>query len=150
MSTMTHSTITRRILPQFQGAITGACTSQLVGMNAPVGFAARRSGAIRSSAQNVAPSAGSLITQESRENAGQEAAYSLTVDKDECYFVRGSDGRGYLVSNSSHGSDSFGLMCVVAESYSGHGSAWYDQWDTPVNLNSRQAEPDGYGYRRRA
>lgn len=49
---------------------------------------------------------------------------------------------------ASHGADSFGLMCVVAESFSGHGSAWYDQWDNPVNL--RQAESYGNGYRRRA
>ena len=49
---------------------------------------------------------------------------------------------------ASHGADSFGLMCVVAESFSGHGTAWYDQWETPVNL--RQAESYGNGYRRRA
>jgi hypothetical protein len=42
-------------------------------------------------------------------------AYNLTVDVDECYFVRGDDGRAYLVSNSSHGSDAFGLMAVAYE-----------------------------------
>ena len=42
-------------------------------------------------------------------------AYNLTVALDECYFVRGDDGAAYLVSNSSHGADAFGLMAVAYE-----------------------------------
>ena len=42
-------------------------------------------------------------------------AYNLTVEVDECYFVRGDDGIAYLVSNSSHSADAFGLMCVAYE-----------------------------------
>jgi hypothetical protein len=48
-----------------------------------------------------------------------EPAYNITVDVDECYFVRGEDGRAYLVSNSSHGADAFGLMCVAYETPTG-------------------------------
>lgn len=36
-----------------------------------------------------------------------EPAYNLTVEFDECYFVRGGDGLAYLVSNSSHAADAF-------------------------------------------
>jgi hypothetical protein len=38
---------------------------------------------------------------------------------DECYFVRGDDGEAYLVSNSSHSADAFGLMAVAYETPQG-------------------------------
>lgn len=69
--------------------------------------------ATRNSARDVAKNASGPITRESSENAAP--AYNLTVDVDECYFVRGNDGLAYLVSNSSHGADAFGLMCVAYE-----------------------------------
>lgn len=80
----------------------------------------------------------------SRTEAGRAALGWYHEKKDETRNI----GLGPLHDWSSNGADSFGLMCVVAESHSGHGTAWYDQWDTPVNL--RQAEPNGHGYRRRA
>jgi len=48
-------------------------------------------------------------------NENAEPAYNLTVETDECYFVRGNDGKAYLVSNSSHGADAGGLMAIDYE-----------------------------------
>ncbi|MGL5934916.1 MAG: hypothetical protein ACRCZI_04760, partial [Cetobacterium sp.] len=42
-----------------------------------------------------------------------EPAYNLTVDRDHCYYVKGEDGRAYLVANSSHPSDAFRTMAVT-------------------------------------
>lgn len=39
-------------------------------------------------------------------------AYNLTVESDHCYFVRGSDDRAYLVSNSSHDADAWRTLCL--------------------------------------
>jgi len=44
-----------------------------------------------------------------------EPSYNLTIDVDECYFVRGDDDVAYLVSNSSHGADAAGLMAIDYE-----------------------------------
>jgi phage terminase large subunit len=148
MSMMTHSTTTPKISPQFQGASTGACTSPSQGISAFAKCAAPNSAAIRSSHQSAAQSADARTTQGRSETGEPEPAHSLTIERDECYFVRGSDGRGYLVSNSSHGADSFGLMCVVAESHSGHGSEWWHDWKKPVNNRLQAREDYGTGYRR--
>jgi len=82
-------------------------------MSALVKYAEGNSAAIRPSASDAARSASGSITRDW--SASAEPAYNLTVEIDECYFVRGDDGRAYLVSNSSHGSDAFGLMAVAYE-----------------------------------
>jgi hypothetical protein len=48
-------------------------------------------------------------------NVSAAPAYNLTVDVDECYFVRGADGLAYLVSNSSHAADALGLCAICYE-----------------------------------
>ena len=66
---------------------------------------------------NLASDAARFASEETELTRSEnvEPAYNLTVDVDECYFVRGDDGKAYLVSNSSHGSDAFGLMAVAYE-----------------------------------
>jgi len=76
-------------------------------------YAGESSDATRPLVSDAAQSASGSITLDWSESA--EPAYNLTVDVDECYFVRGADNRAYLVSNSSHSADAFGLMCVAYE-----------------------------------
>ena len=45
-----------------------------------------------------------------------QPAYNLTIDYDHCYFVRGDDGRAYLVANSSHGAKAFATLAYFAAS----------------------------------
>jgi phage terminase large subunit len=77
--------------------------------------------------------------------AGREALGWYHEKKDEVRNI----GLGPCHDWASNGADSFGLMCVVAESHSGHGSEWWHDWKKPVN-NRAQAREDGYGtgYRR--
>ena len=49
---------------------------------------------------------------------------------------------------ASHGADSFGLMCIVAENDTG-AARWYDDPDAPVN-SARYRQRENYGYRRSA
>jgi hypothetical protein len=90
-----------------------AATNRSLDTNALVVSAAISSAAIMSLGRDAAKSVGDQIMRESSESAAP--AYNLTVDIDECYFVRGDDGRAYLVSNSSHAADAFGLMAIVYE-----------------------------------
>ena len=55
-----------------------------------------------------------------RDMTAPRPAYNLTVETDECYFVRGADGSAYLVSNSSHAADAFGLMAIAYEEPRAH------------------------------
>jgi hypothetical protein len=103
----------RPILNHCLNTHTGAATSQSRAIPAHAEFAGSSSEVIKSSGLGVEWNAAVPITRELNESAAP--AYNLTVDVDECYFVRGSDGRAYLVSNSSHGSDAFGLMCCDYE-----------------------------------
>jgi hypothetical protein len=106
--TMTRSITTPKTLAASHASSTVAATSQSRGTSAFAAYAARSSGAIKPSPVDAAQNASGL-------SESAAPAYNLTVDVDECYFVRGDDGRAYLVSNSSHGSDAFGLMAVAYE-----------------------------------
>ena len=113
ISTMTPSTITRIILRPYLSLNTEAVINRSHVTLALAASAARTLAATRSSVPDAAPSANEPIMRVS--NGSVEPAYNITVDVDECYFVRGNDGLAYLVSNSSHGADAFGLMCVAYE-----------------------------------
>jgi phage terminase large subunit len=113
ISMMTRSTITPTTWSLSPSLFTGAATSRNRDIYVFAGSAERNLAATSNSAADAARNASGLTTRGSNENA--EPAYNLTVDVDECYFVRGDDGRAYLVSNSSHGSDAFGLMAVAYE-----------------------------------
>jgi phage terminase large subunit len=77
--------------------------------------------------------------------AGREALGWYHEKKDEIRNI----GLGPEHDWASHGADSFGLMCVVAESHSGHGSEWWHDWKTPVNSRAHSKEDTyGHGYRR--
>jgi hypothetical protein len=79
--------------------------------------------------------------------AGREALGWYHEKKDDVRNI----GLGPCHDWSSNGADSFGLMCVVAESHSGHGSEWWHDWKTPVNSRGHAKEDTyGHGYRRRA
>jgi phage terminase large subunit len=79
--------------------------------------------------------------------SGREALGWYHEKKDEVRNV----GLGPEHDWASHGADSFGLMCIVAESHSGHGSEWWHDWKTPVNARGHSKEDTyGHGYRRRA
>lgn len=112
-STRTHSTIIQKTLKLCQSLSIVANTRQSLATSACAEYAAQSFGVIKRSEAAVAPRASEQITHES--SASAEPAYSLTVDRDECYFVLGNDGHAYLVANSSHGSDAFGLMAIVSE-----------------------------------
>jgi phage terminase large subunit len=77
--------------------------------------------------------------------AGREALGWYHEKRDEVRNI----GLGPAHDWASNGADSFGLMCIVAESHSGHGSEWWHDWKKPVN-NRLQSREDGYGtgYRR--
>ena len=106
-------TTTQRTLKLSGVSSTAASTSQSHGINAYAGFADARLAVIKSSGASAVRSAGEQITPVSSVSA--EPAYSLSVDVDECYFVRGDDGRAYLVSNSSHGADAFRYLAVAVD-----------------------------------
>lgn len=68
--------------------------------------------ATKSSERRVLPpvsASGIPSRSESGDRSGRHAApaYNITVDRDHCYFVRGDDGKAYLVSNSSHPADAW-------------------------------------------
>jgi phage terminase large subunit len=92
---------------------TAAATNPSRGISASAEFAAGNLAVTRCSVSDAVPSVSERIAHEP--SAPVEPAYNLTVDVDECYFVRGDDDRAYLVSNSSHGSDAFGLLAVAYE-----------------------------------
>lgn len=105
--TITRSTITPTTLRQCLDTNIGVGTSPNIDSSAFAECVGNRSGAIRISAQGAAQSASESITHELRGSEELEPAYNLTIDVDECYYVRGSDGVAYLVSNSSHYSKAF-------------------------------------------
>jgi phage terminase large subunit len=84
---------------------------------------------------------------EEHTKAGREALGWYHEKKDEVRNI----GLGPEHDWASHGADSFGLMCVVAENHSGHGSEWYTDWKAPINGRHHSREDShGTGYRRRA
>jgi hypothetical protein len=107
-SMRTLSIITRRIWPRCLSMSTVEGTSRSLASLVFVESAETPSAAISNSARDAARSVSGRTTRESSESA--EPAYNLTVDVDECYFVRGQDGNAYLVSNSSHASTAFGYV----------------------------------------
>ena len=115
IGTITRLTTIPEIWAAFPASSIAVNTNQNRDMSAFAGSAAKSSGVIRNSAGAAAPNASERITRAASASAELEPAYNLTVDVDECYFVRGEDDRAYLVSNSSHGADAFGLMCVAYE-----------------------------------
>lgn len=115
--TMTHLITTPKILAPCPGFSTAAATSPSRDISAFVGCAGENSAVTKPLAVGAVLHASGPIMRELSESA--EPAYNLTVDVDECYFVRGDDGRAYLVSNSSHGADAFGLMAVGYETPQG-------------------------------
>ncbi len=97
----------------FQSSAIEAITNQSQDTNAYAVCAVTSSAAIR----NLVPDAAHHASEQTAPglNVSAGPAYSMTVERDECYFVRGDDGVAYLVANSSHGSDAFGLMAVAYE-----------------------------------
>lgn len=112
-STITSSITIQTTLVRCQSSITVASISQSPVISACAEYAAKHSGVIKRLEADVARTAKPQTTPGLNESG--EPAYSLTVDRDECYFVRGDDGRAYLVANSSHGADGFGLLAICAE-----------------------------------
>jgi hypothetical protein len=112
---MTISTITPITSPQCRDSGIAACISRSIATNALAGCVAKHLGAINHSGRGAERNVDELTGRDLSESAEPKPkpAYSLTVEKDECYFVRGNDGRAYLVANSSHGSDAFGLAAVA-------------------------------------
>ena len=110
---ITRSITARTILPQFLVSSIAANINQSLGSPAFAGFVGKSLVATRDLGQDAARSVGDGTMRELSANA--EPAYNLTVEIDECYYVRGSDNQAYLVSNSSHGADAFGLMAVAYE-----------------------------------
>jgi len=49
-----------------------------------------------------------------QKSENDEPAYDVTVAEDHCYFVKGNDGKAYLVSNSSHGAKAFATLGYFA------------------------------------
>lgn len=88
-------------------------TNQSLDTFASAAYAEKTSVATNGSGQDVVPNAGVRTTRVLRENA--EPAFNLTVDVDQCYFVKGDDEKAYLVSNSSHAADAAGLMAIYYE-----------------------------------
>jgi hypothetical protein len=74
--------------------------------------AEKSSVAIKSLVLSAACLAKKQTTLDASASVDYAPAYNLTVDVDECYFVRGNDGAAYLVSNSSHGAKAFGYAAV--------------------------------------
>jgi phage terminase large subunit len=118
-STITHSIITLTTLKRCLSSSIAVITSQSPAISACAEYAEQYLGAIKCLDVDAAQRVSEPIMHES--SASAEPAYSLTVDRDECYFVRGNDGIAYLVANSSHGADAWGLMAVVAEEHMRNG-----------------------------
>lgn len=133
MSMMTRSTITLRILPLCPVLSIAEGTNQSPDTSAFAVCAEENLAAAKSSDRGAARLASEQITPGSSENA--EPAYNLTVDVDECYFVRGGDGRSYLVSNSSHAADAFGLMACVYRAPTEHIERDFSQPYNPFEWN---------------
>lgn len=112
-STTIRTTIIQKTLRLYRNSNTAGSTKQSHGTNVSAGSAVEHSGVTTLLEVDAARPVKPQTTPGSSENV--EPAYSLTVDRDECYFVRGDDGAAYLVANSSHGSDAFGLMAVAYE-----------------------------------
>jgi len=116
---MTHTITTLTTLRHCLSSSTEASINPSQDTSVFAGYAESHSGVTRSSGSDVAKYVSEQIMPVSSANA--EPAYSLTVERDHCYFVMGDnvDGSGravsYLVANSSHGADAFGLMCVAHE-----------------------------------
>jgi phage terminase large subunit len=110
---VTYSIITMKIWRPFQYTSIEANINQSLDLNAYVEYAEKHLDVIKNSATNAALNANEKIMQEL--SVSVEPAYSLTVDKDECYFVRMSNGAACLVANSSHCNDAAGLMAIVYE-----------------------------------
>ena len=109
----TRSTIIQRTLNVLRSFPIVAATNPSLDIPASVGFAERSLGVTRNSVFDVARNVGALTTLEAKGSA--VPAYNITVEVDECYFVRGSDDCAYLVSNSSHSADAFGALMIAAE-----------------------------------
>jgi phage terminase large subunit len=116
MTRLTAILTTSRLCPVLS---TAAAINPSHGTSAFAGYAAENLAATSLSAADAVPRASGRITHGLRESAAPGPAYNLTVDVDECYFVRGDDGEAYLVSNSSHSADAFGLMAVAYETPQG-------------------------------
>jgi hypothetical protein len=109
----TLSTAIHQTLQRCQSKSIASCTSPNIGSSALVGCAGQHSVAISHLDRDAAMNANAPIMPVW--SASAAPAYNLTVEVDECYFVRGDDGVAYLSSNSSHAGDAFGLMCVAYE-----------------------------------
>lgn len=109
----TPLTITQTTLGFCHASNIGGCTRLSLGTYAFAGYAEKNLEIITSSLPDAATPVSALITQGSKGSA--EPAYNLTIETDECYFVRGADDKAYLVSNSSHSADAFGLMSIYHE-----------------------------------
>lgn len=104
--------MTRPILKLCHGFSIGQSTNQNLGSNASASNAGRHLDAINTSERFAHGCASDYGMRDMRECNGQSVeqkkpAYNITVETDHCYFVRGSDGRAYLVSNSSHCADAW-------------------------------------------
>lgn len=113
ISTITRGIITPTIWKHCRDSSIAATTNQNRDIYAYAASARQSLGAIKNLALGVVQNVNGPITQEL--SASAAPAYNISVDIDECYFVRGSDGGAYLVSNSSHSCDAFGLMCITWE-----------------------------------
>lgn len=112
-STMTRLITTLATLRLCPSLSTAAATNPSRGISAFAEYAIRSLVVTKPLARDAAQSVSEQIVREKSESAAP--AYDLTVDKDECYFVRGDDGLAYLVSNSSHSADALGLLAVAYE-----------------------------------
>ena len=112
-STMIRSTIIPTTLKASLAFNTGANTSRSLGTSAHAAYVAATSAATSGSGRDAVLYVAEPTMRDSHANTAP--AFNITVERDECYYVRGNDGRAYLVSNSSHGADAFGLMCVAYE-----------------------------------
>jgi len=121
-ATMTRSTTIRVISRLFPAFSIAAATSPSLATPAFAASAETSSAVITHSGQGAAQNANVSITHDWKQG-GVEPAYNLTVDVDECYFVRAADGAALLVSNSSHAADAAGLIAVGYETPRGRPKA---------------------------
>lgn len=120
MSMTTHLTTILTISKLSPSMSTEADTSPFLATYASAVSAALSSVVTRTLERGAAPNARGSIMLGAREMTGPKPAYNLTVETDECYFVRGDYGRAYLVSNSSHGADAAGLLAIAYEEPRAH------------------------------